>query len=272
MKKLFIAFIFLCPLFTMAQVTDSLQRQLILQGAVNVRDLGGYVTKDGHHIKWNKLYRGADISKLTDADLDRFSKKKINYVVDLRGDNEAKVAPDRLNKNADYLRCPAGCNESLTGWMKKLMNLQTGGDTLMIAYYTNTEFLAARYKPFFEKLIALPTDEALLFHCTAGKDRTGIGAALLLHLLGVPAETIMSDYLASNIYRASDNEKMVQQMVQQMHVKEQVARDISLVKKEYLNATLAMLVKQYGSINNFLKSAIGLDDGKISMLKSKFLE
>ena len=270
--KYFFPLFLLLPFFANAQVADSAQRVVKLQGAINVRDIGGYATTDGHHVKWDKVYRSADISKLNETDLDTLQQRNISYVVDFRGTNESKAAPDKLNPNTDYILCPAGSDQNMADWMKKLASLQSGGDSMVTAYYSNTEYLAARYKPFFEKLLAVPNNKALLFHCTAGKDRTGIGAALFLYALGVPYETIMNDYLASNVYRKAGNEKMVRQMVEQMHVNEQVAKDVASVKKEYLDATFNAINKQYGSIENFLKGPVGLDDAKMVSLKKKFLE
>ncbi len=225
MKYLVYLFL-LYPFFLKAQVTDSTQRILKMQGAVNVRDLGGYTTTEGRMVKWGKLYRSADISKLTDADLDTLQQRRINYIVDFRGTNESKAAPDKMNANTDYTLCPAGSDQNLNDWMTKLTSMQTGGDSMMMVYYSNTTFLADRYKPFFDKLLSLPNNEALLFHCTAGKDRTGIGAALLLYALGVPYQTIKEDYLASNVYRKESNAKMIEQLVTYKHINQHVAEDM----------------------------------------------
>ena len=251
-----------------AQVADSAKRHVVLQGAANFRDIGGYETKDGRHVKWGEIYRSADISKLTDADLEVLKEKKITYDVDLRGHQEQAQAPDKLNPGMDYILLPAG-SDNLNNWMKGIANVKgKGGDSLMVVFYSNTDSLAARYKPFFSKLLGLPTDQSLVFHCTAGKDRTGIGAALLLYSLGVPYNTIMKDYLATNYYRTAEN----QRSINGMHIDKEVATDMLQAKKEYLDATFTAIKKQYGSVDNYLRTQIGLDDNKISILKSKFLE
>jgi protein-tyrosine phosphatase len=256
-----------------AQVADSAKRKVNLQGAVNFRDLGGYATKDGHHVKWEKLYRSADMSKLTDADMAVLQSKNIAYDVDLRGTQESKQAPDRLNPNTDYTLCPAGSDDANGSLMSHLATAKgKQGDSLITAYYSNTQYLSARYKPFFNKLLNLSEDKSLVYHCTAGKDRTGIGSALLLYALGVPYKTIMEDYLASNYYRMAENEKSVKGMVQFLHVDEGVARDVLSVKKQYLDATFTAINKQYGSVDAFLKNEIGLDAAKIKQLKKQFLQ
>jgi protein-tyrosine phosphatase len=254
-----------------AQIADSAKRHVVLQGAANFRDLGGYETKDGHHVKWNEIYRSADMGKLTDADLAVLSERHITYDVDLRGHQEQKQSPDRINPGTDYILCPAGSDNM--DWLKSISTLKGNqADSVMLVYYSNTEYLADRYKPFFDKLLGLPDGQSLVFHCSAGKDRTGIGAALLLYTLGVPYKTIAADYEASNYYRKDVNGPMAAQMVKYMHIDPEVAKDMMGVKKEYLDATFAAIKKQYGSVDAFLRGPIGLDDEKIALLKKKFLD
>ena len=272
MRKIIFSILFLLSIHGYAQIADSSMREVKLQGAVNFRDMGGYATKDGHHVKWNKIYRSADISKLTDNDLAILSQRKIDYDVDLRGVEESKKAPDHINPNTDYILCPAGSDANMNDWMKSIAGLKSGGDSMMLVFYSKTEFLADRYRPFFEKLIALPDQEALVFHCTAGKDRTGIGAALLLFALGVPYETISDDYVATNYYRRNENEKAINAMVQYMHINEGVAKDMLGTKKEYLDKTFNAIRLKYGSIENFIKNQMGFDDVKLALLKKKLLD
>jgi protein-tyrosine phosphatase len=272
MKKYFLLLIFSGLISaTYAQVADSAKRHVVLQGASNFRDLGGYTTADGHHVKWGQIYRSADMSKLTDADLAVLKERKITYDVDLRGHQESTQAPDRINPGTDYILSPAGSDNM--DWIKSIGQLKGNqGDSVMNIFYGNTQFLAERYKIFFNKLLSVPKGSSLVFHCSAGKDRTGIGAALLLYSLGVPYDTIVNDYLASNYYRRSDNDKLISQMVKYMHVDEPVAKTMAGVKKEYMDTTFKAITNQYGSVDNFLKTQIGLDDQKITLLKKRFLE
>jgi protein-tyrosine phosphatase len=271
MRNLFFLAWCFSALFAKAQVADSTMRKLYVTGAVNFRDLGGYKTADGRQVKWHLLYRSAELSKLTPGDLALMKSRNITYDVDFRGVEESQAAPDKMNPNTDYTLCSAGGLNSLSDFVKSAATLTSGGDSMMINYYSKTELLAPRYKPFFEKLLAVPDDQALVFHCTAGKDRTGIGAALLLYALGVPYEIIMQDYLATNYYRQEATVKLINQMVQ-MHVNQSVASDLAAAKQQYLDATFDAIKKQYGSIDNFLKGPLELDDQKIEILKRKFLE
>lgn len=272
MKKIVLLFTtLLITSATFAQVADSAKRHVVLQGAANFRDLGGYATTDGRHVKWGEVYRSADMSKLTDADLGVLKNRNITYDVDLRGHREQAQAPDRINPGTDYILCPAGSDNM--NWAKTISALKGNqADSLMVVYYSNTQYLTDRYKPFFDKLLSMPQGQGLVFHCSAGKDRTGIGSALFLYSLGVPYDTIMSDYLASNYYRKNVNAQLTAQMVKAMHIDPEVAKSMAGVKKEYLDATFQAIKKQYGSVDNYLKTQIGLDDEKIALLKKKFLE
>lgn len=261
----------LLPRPALSQVADSAVRKVNVRGAINFRDLGGYTTTDGHHVKWHVLYRSADISRLTPADLDTLRARHIFYDVDLRGTMESAKAPDKINPGTNYILCPAG-SDSMNARMMHAINMTHNGDSMMLAWYTNTAYLTARYQPFFSKLLTLPDSDALLFHCTAGKDRTGIAAALLLYALGVPYSTIEADYTATNYYRAQDNGRSLQLMVAQYHLDEGVARAMNGAEPQYLEATFDSIRRQYGSIDRYLEEELGLTTAKKAALKKKFLE
>ena len=271
MKYLFIIIFVFITHSTFSQIADSSLRHVPLQGAINFRDLGGYTTTDGHRVKWHVIYRSADISKLTPADLDTLNARHIVYDVDLRGTQESAKAPDKLNPGTDYILCPAGSDSLNAAMFQHLAGMTSGGDSMMLVWYTNTAYLTARYKPLFGKLLVMPSGDALLFHCTAGKDRTGIAAALLLYALGVPYETIRQDYEATNYYRAADNEKSMSMMTG-MHIGESVIRAMESANGIYLDATFAALRKQYGSIDNYLTGQLGLDQAALVKLRAKYLE
>jgi len=251
-----------------ASITDT-TRLVPVKGAVNFRDLGGYPTNEGKKVKWGKVYRSGEISKLTDDDLKLLADRRIKDVVDFRSNEEVAKAKDKLPAGAAYIQLPAG-SEQLNNFMTVLPKLNSG-DSLMISFYSQIAHLKEKYRPFFQELLKMPDSDALLFHCTAGKDRTGIGAALFLHILGVSDETVMEDYLATNEYRKEENEKMVK-MMEQMKIKEQVARDLATVKPEYLIATVKAILNKYGSIDQFVSQELGLSNDDITLLRKKYTE
>ncbi len=246
-------------------------RAVDLQGAINFRDLGGYLTKDGKQVKWGKIYRSADISKLTDKDLEVVATLNIKMVCDLRGQKEVDTAPDKVIPGSDHILLSAGSeNVGGAGSYMKYMTSPQRADSLIRSFYTRTDHLKAKYKPMFDQLLSLEPDKALMFHCTAGKDRTGVGAALILYVLGVSEETIMNDYELTNQYRKALNEQTVKMMTAQ-GMPESSARSMMAANPEYLKSAFASIASKFGSVDKFLKNEIGLTAEKKAELKKKFL-
>ncbi len=269
MKRPSLVVFFLVPVMALAQPVDSINREIKLQGSINFRDLGGYPAKDGKHIKWGKIYRSAEISNLTEQDLARLNTLSINRVFDFRGPMEVSKAPDRLPATAQRISLPAGSEQvgnDMSAFMKAMQKAKSG-DSLMLTYYTGIEPFKDRYKPIFNQLLNESGDSAILFHCTAGKDRTGIFAALLLYALDVDTAFIMQDYLASNNYIRAGNASRVKMMVESLKIPEQVVNDVMGVKASYLQATMQTISTRYGNISRYLKKVMGLNKKKIKKLR-----
>ncbi len=249
-----------------AQIADSLQRKVVLQGVVNFRDLGGYSTKDGKKVKWGQVYRSADISRLTDQDVQTLQALKLALVCDFRGPSEIKTNPDRLPAGAEYLNLPAG-SETLPSSMN-YAKLNT--DSLILSIYSTTSFLKAKYKPMFDQMLTLPEGKSMMFHCTAGKDRTGIGAALFLSALGVEREIIIADYEATNYYWKSTQEKMAAMMVKSGMPETKVKAMLG-AKRLYIETFFHTLEKQYGGMDQFFAQELGLGVSQIAALRSRYL-
>ncbi len=272
MKKYVLCLLLALPFMLRAQIADSAQRKVHLQGAMNFRDIGGYATKDGKHVKWGKIYRSAEISNLTSADLDTLQSRHINQILDFRGPSEVSAAPDKIPAGALRLSLPYG-SENLgdRGKMMQQMSRASNGDSIMLPFYTNIESFGKRYRPVFATLLNNSKDSAILFHCTAGKDRTGISAALILYALGVDEKTIMEDYLASNYYRQPDMQRMKKMLVDNYHMKEEVVEDVMGVKEKYLTATFDAIKTKYGSMDSYLKTEMGLDAKTLKQLRKMYV-
>lgn len=266
MKKLLFLVAMGIATISKAQIADSLQRKVNLQGTVNFRDLGGYSTKDGQKVKWGQVYRSSDISRLTDQDLQKLQALKIALVCDLRGPSEIKTSPDRIPAGATYLNLPAGSETLPSSSSYATMNT----DSLIMSIYSTTSFLKAKYKPMFEQLLALPADKSMVFHCTAGKDRTGIGAALFLAALGVDRSTIIADYEATNYYWKSTQEKMTAMMVKS-GMSESKAKALLGAKRIYIETFLNTIDRKFGSMELFFDSEMGINANQLAKLKSRYL-
>ncbi|MES2730990.1 MAG: tyrosine-protein phosphatase [Bacteroidota bacterium] len=277
MKRLFIpALLFVSSLSfgqAIGQQKDTLvyssRRAVVLEGTSNFRDLGGYPTKDKHHVKWGHIYRSADISKLTDQDLQALSSLHIATVCDLRGPDEVKNSPDRLPTGAKWVNLPAGSENLKLSQMNSMMRTASNRDSMMTATYAKTDHLKAKYKPMFDELLALDGEKALLFHCTAGKDRTGIGAALVLSALGVDRSMVIADYEATNEYWKRDREARAQQMIQQ-GMDEKTVRSMMSANPAYLEMTFKTIEQKYGSMDKFLQTEMELTPKKLAKLRAQY--
>jgi protein-tyrosine phosphatase len=255
-----------------AQIADSSTREVKLEGAVNFRDLGGYKTKDGKKVKMGLLYRSAALNTLTDADLTKIAGLHIKYDFDFRGPYEVKTAPDKIPTGTTRISLPAGSeNVGDSNYMKN-MGKYMKSDSFLISFYTVLIPFKDRYTPLFDSLLSNKTASPMLFHCTAGKDRTGIAAALILYALGVDEQTIFDDYEATNYYRRNENAKTITQMTKYYGLDEKTASNLMGAKKDYIAATFDTIRAKYGSIDTYLQKELGLNTSKINKLKKAYTE
>jgi len=179
-------------------------KRIRLEHAYNIRDLGGYCTEDGRIVRWNTLFRGDGLTKLTAGEWAILYEKGIRTVVDLRSSAESRRQPDRCPEGIRLLLRPVQTeskqqSEKISPDVRR-DDLRAFARSVEEGY---REIIRDDIKPTAEALAAVIRaleDGAVLFHCTAGKDRTGIIAALLLLFLGVDDEDIIADYEVSCTY------------------------------------------------------------------------
>lgn len=269
MKKILFAFAILFPAFSFAQLTDSTARLVHVQGAVNFRDVGGYTTKDGKAVKWNKVFRSASIHKLTDSDMDSLAARRIYTVIDFRGQQEAAAAPDRLLPGTAYTLSPAG-SDSLPG-AAQMAALIKQGDFLEKFYGTEgIPYFGARYRPLFQQLLTLNDTAALLYHCTGGRDRTGMATALFLYTLGVPQQTIEDDFTASNVYLGNTLSQSLAPLAKATGKSEAEIRKAMALRPELIRIFFNTIKTKYGSIENFMDKELGIGKKETAILKKKY--
>lgn len=272
MKKIVvIATVFAFGTTISAQINDSLRRVVKMEGAYNFRDTGGYKTVDGKEVVLGKVYRSDAINKLSDKDLVTFKNKKIKTVIDLRGTEEAKKAMDRLPENTSYLLCPAGSEDLPSA--QDMVKLLKKKNFLVGMYGTEgLPYFGDRYRALFVKLLTLEPDEALLYHCTGGRDRTGMASALFLKILGVPETTIESDYVASNFYLAKNPtmQQMYSGLSNMAGLSESEVKKEMELRPELLRVFFEAITKKYGSIENFFQIEMGIGPNEVAILKQKY--
>jgi protein-tyrosine phosphatase len=268
-KRLLVLLTLQMPGWLFAQLTDSSMRLVHLQGAVNVRDIGGYPAADGKTVKWGKVYRSADISKLTDDDLQQLKSRHINSVVDFRGKRESAAAPDRLLPDMDYILSPAGSDQLPP--MPQMITMIREGNFLVKMYDTSSVgYFGDRYRPLFQKLLTEPDSAALLYHCTGGRDRTGMATALFLYILGVPMNTIEADFTASNVYLAPSMVRMFGGLSKMSGMDEALIEKSFLLTPELLLTFFQAISVKYGSVDRFCEQALGIGPKERAILKDRY--
>ncbi|GBG05256.1 tyrosine-protein phosphatase [Lactobacillus rodentium] len=250
----------------------------------NFRELGGYKTITGQTIKKHKLIRSGNLADLSDEDVRFLENYGIKYDVDFRSTKEVTEHPDRVPAGAHYEFDPV-FSEDLTNASKGIFALeenaekdpQFGYKHMFYAYEDMIKSKSAQqaYRKFFDLLLANSNEhEALLFHCTAGKDRTGFGALLILSALGVTFSTIKYDYGLTNVTTADFINNMLAQASAKGASKRvlQSIKDIQSVYPEYMDHAVYMLNKEYGGINEYLRKVMKLNSNEILDLRKIYLE
>lgn len=251
----------------------------------NCRDLGGFVTKDGYKIKEKCLIRSESLFSASEKDIAKLKNAyNLRTIIDFRTDIECEQKPDPDIEGVRYIHNPILRAQTLGITRERvdyrdMPKLFTDIDISPLEYmqkmYRNLvldECAQEHYREFFR--ILLSGDGAFLWHCTAGKDRVGIGTALLLSAFGVSREAIISDYLMTDYYFRFENTKLkflIQVGVRDKKVREYL-RWLLSVKREYISASFDAIDEKYGNIENYLHTVMEFSDEDISALKEKFLE
>ena len=259
-------------------------RVLPLEGGRNFRDLGGYETADGKTVKWGKLYRSGVLTNLTSDDYEYLRNREISTIVDFRSTDE------RANEPTNW---QAGSVMELTwdydmgNWEQefaKVMSKPDFGKEDLVkmmdkGYIGLVHQQTPAYRTMFQKLIE--SDDPLLFHCSAGKDRTGIGAALILTALGVDRETVKKDYMLSNETLkgsnmmqlpedASEKEKRMFAFFSQLP--QDVRQVLAGVELSWLETAFAEMERQHGSVEAYIEKELDVDQRELALLRSRLLQ
>ncbi len=252
------------------------ERLIPMENASNFRDLGGIPTKDGRVVKWGKIYRSGKLNKLDSKDLDYFNTLGINTIVDFRDDVEVVKDKTRFptNREINKIRTPIGDRSgNMQAELRKQIKSadQKTFDSEKFVADVMREFIdtfAFQYQPFLDLVDDL--DKApVLYHCSAGKDRTGLGTAIILGMLGVDREVILDDFMMSNYYRNKDINKTLRKT--SFVAKQRVTQPLVEVKESYLKAAFEAIDNKYGNMENFLEKEYGYDQKKLEAFRNKYL-
>lgn len=252
---------------------------LPMQGIHNFRDYGGYETRNGGRVRTGLLYRSGQHVEAEDADLAALDALGIKTVIDLRGESERERHPCRRSESFDaqVLAHPGETTSSPPH--EDVGDKPPTADYArqrMTAVYTRMPENPAMISMFSRFFKALDEHEgASLVHCFAGKDRTGIAASMILHVLEVPNDMIAREFLLTN--EAPTLEILKRQSLPGIEARlgpldDAAVRNLLEVRREYLDTYLARVEASHGSFDTYLTDAIGVDDAMRSRLKARFVE
>jgi protein-tyrosine phosphatase len=257
---------------------DVAERLLPLEGGVNFRDMGGYETIDGKRVKWRHLYRSGAMHRLTPADHEHLAERGIRTVIDFRTKSEQEDEPNHWALSLGGSSYWAREHEEVFGNIHEMAagGLATPEDALKVMEggFRHLPFQQAEaYAELFRRLAA--SEVPLAFHCTAGKDRTGGAAALILAGLGVPREGIVSDFMLTE--RAVDLQKALlltnpnPKYAHFAKLDPDVRAAFAGAKPGFINAFLDSVDEKCGSVENYL-SDLGITRSDLGSIRSSLLE
>ncbi|MBQ0122757.1 MAG: tyrosine-protein phosphatase [Bacteroidales bacterium] len=260
-------------------------------GIVNVRDLGGYPMADGSLIRKGMLLRGGGLYTASDEDIDRFENEyRFAYIFDFRTEGELNRAPDRPVRGAENVWLPA--IDPYTEQLGKtclpeyaysdLLNyiLEHRDDELvartarnMYIEFVENEYTQLQYAAFVQMIASMKEDRPVFWHCSQGKDRTGMGAAYLLAILGADREVIVDDYGRSNIQYRKDLEQLRIRLEEVGGTEEQYDILSTYIGANVSNfcRTLDFIDKKYGSLYNYVTNMLIVSADEVSTLRSRLL-
>jgi protein-tyrosine phosphatase len=259
-------------------------RHVVLDGAVNVRDIGGYRSAYGQEVMPGRLFRGDSLSRLTSADVERLDRLGLRVVIDFRSAGEVLLGGgDRLPYGAEYVHLPVS-----GGDLGALYELIASGDherqrrelgdgrAASFMAEMNRGFVAdARQREAFGaalRRLGSPGRLPLLYHCTSGKDRAGWMTAIVLTALGVPRELVLRDYLLSNDYHRAGYDKLRLDLVKTGIVADPgLLRPVLEQSATYLGAAFEEADRRYGSFGRFLAYGLEVSEVMLAELRRSLL-
>ena len=256
--------------------TQLSDRLLPLEGGINFRDMGGYTAGDGKTVKWRRLYRSGAMGRLTPADFEHLNERGIRTVIDFRTAEEQESEPNPLREHEGVSYWSRLHNETfgnLHEMVDKGIPTLEDARQVMLNGFRGLPFQQAEaYRELFQRIAEGGTP--VVFHCTAGKDRTGGAAALLLSALDVPRDVILADFALTE--QAVDLLKAFRARPDPKHARyaslsPEVASAIGGAHPSYISAMLDFLDEKYGSVEGYLLE-IGLRPGDLEAVRAELLE
>lgn len=254
----------------------------------NLRDLGGFSAKDNKVIREGFILRSGSLFNLSKADAKRLERYGVKLVIDLRAPLEIEEKPDGIIPGAKYIQTPFMTNETMgithqsgsdpitiVRKLRKDKNalhaMMPDMETLYLNMVTNQETQQQIGNALNAVIDSVLANEAVLFHCTEGKDRTGILAAIILNILGVSRNLVLKDYIKTNqsVYpKAVKKGCMVGALTHSFSIG-LATYQLYMAQQRHLIKTMSTIRKRYDNIDNYAILALGADPEKLKLFKQK---
>lgn len=271
------------------------ERTLPVGGMNNFRDMGGYETGDGKHVRWGMLYRSDHFCNTTDDGLAYLQKLGLHTVIDYRSADETEKYPNRII--AEYIRTyqldPSAHTAELSAQFTSSKADEDRNLVKKIAEQKEKGLLKDRYGIVMEQyhnfvskeackmayarmlqIAADPSSPAIVQHCRGGKDRTGFGAMLLLGILGVRKEAMVSDYMLTYTNRIDRNKEKMEGYRKLTDDQDVLNYLYSLIetRPEFIEASITSIEEQYGDIRTYAVKELGIAEEMIETMRGLYLE
>ncbi|MEH7511425.1 tyrosine-protein phosphatase [Gottfriedia acidiceleris] len=257
----------------------NLKDKQTLESRTNFRPIISYRTMDGRKIIENRLFRSGQLAQLNSEDLHFVQSIGLSHIIDFRSIQEIEAKPNPIIKSTKYVNIQAiGGSMNQDEMMAALKKILDSGQPGGFLENVNRNFITdPTSKKAFRQFIDLAIEadgSPFLWHCTAGKDRTGFAAAILLIILGVPMEQIFEDYLQSNNNRIEENKRILDILNTMFPNKDEFdyLKESMSVKESYLKAALNEAENSYGSIETYLEEGLGVTADIRARLQQLYLE
>ncbi|MEO1290712.1 MAG: tyrosine-protein phosphatase [Chloroflexota bacterium] len=250
------------------------ERVVPLPSAPNFRDIGGYSTKDGRYVRWNKVYRSSALDQLTEADQRAIHELGIRLVCDVRTQAEHESDPDHLPDDIPVVSVPPSSQDNVWVALGRLLLQEGYLEGLLDDLYQRV--MVKNNPQVFREIFQYMADDSqlpMVIHCAAGKDRTGITIALLLAFLGVPDDVIIADYSLSNhhysFFKEATRKNLAQLRI--MGLTESDFDYLLIADGDVMQATLDKIREEYGSIEGYLTQYVGLSEATLAQVRQNLL-
>lgn len=252
------------------------QRHIPIGRTYNFRDLGGYATADGKSVtRWRRLYRSDTLGRAayTLGSMKELTERlNVGCAIDLRSSTERQRDPYNI-PGVEVFSLPVEPGDIMKEMTSSTCDLteEVGVRCMTKIYCAMVRDYKSVYARFFSILVE-KADRGIVFHCTAGKDRTGYASALLLLVLGVPLETVFEDFLLSNMYFRQPTLAMLQNSFPARKVEEGALDALFRVRRPFLQSALDIIDKEYGGVNAYVRNELQVTEDMVSKLKAAFLQ